>query len=67
MLNFKSYYIYILSLLAILINLFAGYYFYNHITGQIDEARLLYEQAYGTDVEFNSIFWLCQKIFVGGH
>ena len=53
MLNFKSYYIYILTLLAILINLFAGYYFYNHITGQIDEARLLYEQAYGSDTDFN--------------
>ena len=43
------------------------YYFYNHITGQIDEARLLYEQAYGSDTDFNSIFWLCQKIFLTKH
>ena len=67
MLNFKSYYIYILTLLAILINLVAGHYYYNHITGQIDEARLLYEQAYRSDTDFNSIFWLCQKIFLTKH
>ena len=53
--------------IVVLINLFGAYYYYNHITGQIDEARHLYEVAYGTSIDFNSIFWLCQKIFIGGH
>ena len=50
-----------------LINLFGAYYYYNHVTGRIDEARQLYEAAYGSSADFNSIFWLCQKIFTGGH
>ena len=53
--------------IVVLINLFAAYYYYNHITGRIDEARQLYEAAYGSSADFNSIFWLCQKIFTGGH
>jgi len=53
--------------MAILINLFAAYYYYHHVTGQIEEARILYERAYGSEADFNSIFWLCQKIFTGGH
>ena len=55
--------------IVVLINLFAAYYYYyyNHITGRIDEARHLYEAAYGSSADFNSIFWLCQKIFTGGH
>ncbi len=57
----------ILILIVVLINLFGAYYYYNHITGQIDEARNLYEAAYGSSVDFNSIFWLCQKFFIGGH
>ena len=57
----------ILIIVVILINLFATYYYYNHITGRIDEARQLYEAAYGSSADFNSIFWLCQKIFTGGH
>ena len=56
-----------LVLLVILINLFGALYYYNHVTGQIEQARLLYENAYGDDINFNSIFWLCQKIFTGGH
>ena len=57
----------ILITIVLLINLFAAYYYYNHITGRIDEARQLYEAAYGSSADFNSIFWLCQKIFTGGH
>jgi hypothetical protein len=53
--------------MAILINLFAAYYYYHHVTGQIEEARILYERAYGSEADFNSIFWLCQKIFTGSH
>ena len=56
-----------LVLVVILINLFGALYYYNHVTGQIEQARLLYENAYGDDINFNSIFWLCQKIFTGGH
>jgi len=67
MFNFKSYQMYILVLLVVLINLFAAYYYYNHITGQIDEARVLFEKTYGSDTDFNSIFWLCQKIFMAVH
>ena len=67
MFNWKSSWMYILVLVVILINLFAAYYYYNHVTGQIDEARTLYEKAYGTEANFNAIFWLCQKIFTGGH
>ena len=65
--NSKSLGLWVLGLMAILINLFAAYYYYHHVTGQIDEARMLYERAYGTEADFNSIFWLCQKIFTGGH
>ena len=57
----------VLIFVAILINLFGALYYYNHITGQIDEARILYERQYGENVNFNSVFWLCQKIFIGGH
>jgi len=53
--------------IVVLINLFGAYYYYNYINGQIDEARHLYEAAYGSSDDFNSIFWLCQKIFTGGH
>jgi len=42
--------------IVVLINLFAAYYYYNHITGRIDEARQLYEAAYGSSADFNSIF-----------
>ena len=31
--------------IVVLINLFGAYYYYNHITGRIDEARQLYEAA----------------------
>ena len=65
--KFKSTPMIILIIVVILINLFATYYYYNHITGRIDEARQLYEAAYGSSADFNSIFWLCQKIFTGGH
>ena len=63
----KSCPIIILITIVVLINLFGAYYYYNHISGQIDEARRLYEAAYGSSSDFNSIFWLCQKIFTGGH
>ncbi len=65
----KKYNISIILLVAIviLINLFGSLYYYNHVTGQIEQARLLYENTYGDDNNFNSIFWLCQKIFTGGH
>ena len=53
--------------IVVLINLFSAYYYYNYITGRIDKARQLYESAYGSSDEFNSIFWLCQTIFTGGH
>ena len=56
-----------LIMIVVLINLFGAYYYYNHITGRIDEARELYEAAYGSSADFNSIFWLCQKILTGGH
>ena len=65
--NNKSLWMYTLVFLVILINLFAAYYYYNHITGRINEARILYEQAYGFEADFNAIFWLCQKIFMVGH
>ncbi len=56
----------ILITIVVLINLFGAYYYYNHVNGQIDEARQLYQAAYGSSADFNSIFWLCQKIFTGG-
>ena len=65
--NSKSLGLWVLGLMAILINLFAAYYYYHHVTGQIEEARILYERAYGSEADFKSIFWLCQKIFTGGH
>jgi len=52
---------------VIFINLFGAFYYYNFVTGQIEQARLLYENTYGNESNFNSIFWLCQKIFTGGH
>ena len=57
----------LLIVTVIFINLFGAFYYYNFVTGQIEQARLLYENAYGNDSNFNSIFWLCQKIFTGGH
>ena len=65
--NSKSLGLWVLGLMAILINLFAAYYYYHHVTGQIEEARILYERAYGREADFTSIFWLCQKIFTGSH
>tara|TARA_Y100000768_G_C23957391_1_gene673532 strand:+ start:61 stop:264 length:204 start_codon:yes stop_codon:yes gene_type:complete len=56
-----------LIFIVVVINLFGALYYYNHVTGQIDQARILYEKAYGNDDNFNSVFWLCQKIFIGGH
>ncbi len=67
MLNPKNISIVTLIILALAINLFGAFYYYNHVTGQIEEARLLYHSAYGKEADFNSIFWLCQKIFIGGH
>jgi hypothetical protein len=57
----------LLIVTVIFINLFGAFYYYNFVTGQIEQARLLYENTYGNDSNFNSIFWLCQKIFTGGH
>ena len=57
----------LLIFIVVVINLFGALYYYNHVTGQIDQARILYEKAYGNDDNFNSVFWLCQKIFIGGH
>ena len=57
----------LLIVTVIFINLFGAFYYYNFVTGQIEQARLLYENAYGNDSNFNSIFWLCQKILTGGH
>ena len=57
----------LLILTVIFINLFGAFYYYNFVTGQIQQARLLYENTYGNESNFNSIFWLCQKIFTGGH
>jgi len=67
MLNSKKISFVILIILALALNLFGAFYYYNHVTGQIEEARLLYNNTYGDDVDFNSIFWLCQKVFIGGH
>ncbi len=67
MVKLKSGTIIILITIVVLINLFAAYYYHNHITGRIEEARQLYEAAYGSSADFNSIFWLCQKIFTRGH
>ena len=52
---------------VILFNLFAALYYYNYVTGEIEQARLLYLRMYGNDENFNSIFWLCQKIFINEH
>ena len=57
----------LLIVTVIFINLFGAFYYYNFVTGQIEQARLLYENSYGNDSDFNSIFWLCQKILTGGH
>tara|TARA_E500000081_G_C6039984_1_gene308781 strand:+ start:47 stop:250 length:204 start_codon:yes stop_codon:yes gene_type:complete len=57
----------LLIVTVIFINLFGAFYYYNFVTGQIEQARLLYENAYGNESDFNSIFWLCQKIFTGVH
>ena len=67
MYKFKSVTMITLVIIVVLINLFAAYYYHNHITGRIDEAKQLYKAAYGSSADFNSIFWLCQKIFTGGH
>ena len=57
----------LLVLIVIVFNLFAALYYYNYVTGQIEQAHLLYKSVYGDDENFNSIFWLCQKIFTSGH
>ena len=57
----------LLIVTVIFINLFGAFYYYNFVTGQIEQARLLYENTYGNESNFNSIFWLCQKIFTGEH
>jgi len=57
----------LLIVTVIFINLFGAFYYYNFVTGQIEQARLLYENTYGNESNFNSIFWLCQKILTGGH
>ncbi len=57
----------LLVLIVIVFNLFAALYYYNYVTGQIEQARLFYKSVYGDDENFNSIFWLCQKIFTSGH
>jgi hypothetical protein len=57
----------LLIVTVIFINIFGAFYYYNFVTGQIEQARLLYENTYGNESNFNSIFWLCQKIFTGGH
>ena len=67
MINRKNMPILLLIIFALVINLFGALYYYNHVTGQIEEARLLYESIYGDDSDFNSIFWLCQKIFTMSH
>ncbi len=57
----------LLIILVISVNLIGALYFYYYLTGQINEARILYENAYGPESDFNSIFWICQKVFNLGH
>ena len=52
---------------TLVFSLFVAYYYYNYTTGQIEEAKILFERAYGKDADFNSIFWVCQKIFSSHH
>lgn len=57
----------LLIILVVLVNLLGALYFYYYLTGQINDARILYENAYGNESDFNSIFWICQKVFNLGH
>ncbi len=56
-----------LIIIVVVINVFGAIYFYYHLSGQIEEARLIFEKAYGKNADFNSIFWVCQKMFIGRH
>ena len=56
-----------LIIIVVIINVFGAIYFYYYLSGQIEEARLIFEKAYGENADFNSIFWVCQKMFIGRH
>ncbi|MAV82922.1 MAG: hypothetical protein CMI90_05625 [Pelagibacteraceae bacterium] len=52
---------------SVLIGLFASINYYYFTTGQIEEAKLLYEKGGGDIENFNSVFWVCNKIFTQFH
>ena len=52
---------------CIAIAIFGSLYFYFYLIGEIQQAEIIYKREYGEDFDFNSVFWLCQKIFTFGH
>tara|TARA_Y100000768_G_C23419678_1_gene425524 strand:- start:234 stop:440 length:207 start_codon:yes stop_codon:yes gene_type:complete len=57
----------ILSIICVFLSIFGSLYFYFYLIGEIQQAEIIYNNVYGENSNFNSIFWLCQKIFTFGH
>ena len=55
------------SIFSMLICFFASLNFYYFTTGQIEDARSIFEAGGGDPNNFNSIFWICNKIFSSMH
>ena len=55
------------SIFSMLICFFASLNFYYFTTGQREDARSIFEAGGGDPKNFNSIFWICNKIFSSMH
>ncbi len=56
-----------LYMTCLLIAIFGSLYFYFYMIGEIEQAEIIYKKIYGENSDFNSIFWLCQKIISSSH
>ena len=56
-----------LYMTCLLIAIFGSLYFYFDMIGEIEQAEIIYKKIYGENSDFNSIFWLCQKIISSSH
>jgi hypothetical protein len=55
------------SIFSIFIGFLVSLNFYYFTTGQIEDARSIFEAGGGDPKNFNSIFWICNKIFSSMH
>jgi hypothetical protein len=55
------------SIFSIFIGFLVSLNFYYFTTGQIEDARSIFEAGGGDSKNFNSIFWICNKIFSSMH